>query len=158
MDEIVKDILLLIIGAAIALLSHWATAWIERETTASNEIFNRRLNALNEIWLTFMALKDVYASKVPMGYENWINAYKEEAEEKLNSFRRLVDASQVILPKTIVEKLREIDSYMHASLCNKDQKPSEYVAEINKLLAKLSTEANSHLKKRTHAIDLYFRT
>ena len=158
MDEVVKDILLLMVGAAIALYSNWATAWIERDTSASNEVFNRRLNALNEIWLALMAVKEVYAAKIPLGHENWIKSYNVEAEEKLNSFRHSVDANQVILPKTIIEKLREIDSYMYELLWSEDQKPSEYVAEINKRLATLSTEANLCFKKRTHAIDIHFRT
>lgn len=80
MEEVVKDILLLIIGAVIALFSIWATAWIERETSASNEVFNQRLHALSEIWLAFMAVKDVYAIKIAKGHENWIISNKEEVE------------------------------------------------------------------------------
>jgi len=106
-----------------------------------------------------MAVKDVYAAKIPLGHANWVKSHKVEAEEKLNSFRHSVDANQVILPKTIIENLREIDSYMHELLWSEEgQKPSEYVAEINKQLASLSTEANSCFKKRTHAIDIHFRT
>lgn len=158
MDEAVKNVLLLVVGAAIALFSNWAAAWIERETSASNEVFNRRLSALNEIWVAFMAVKEVYALKIPKGHANWIKSHKEEAEEKLNLFRRLVDATQVVLPKTIIGKLREIDSYMYELLWSEDQTPSEYVAEINGQLATLSTEANKCFRKRTHAIDLHFRT
>lgn len=158
MGKGMKDIFLLLVGAAIALLSSWVVARIERETSASNELFNRRLSSLNDIWIAFLAVKDVYSLKIQMGHESWAKSHKKEAEEKLNSFRRLVDSSQVVLPKTIIGKLRDIDSYMYELLWSEKQKPSEYVTAINDRLDTLSDEANKYLKKRTHAIELHFRT
>lgn len=156
--EVVKNVLLLLVGAAIALLSNWVMAWIERETAASKEVFNLRVNGLNDIWVTFIAVKDIYAAKVPKGHEPWLKEYKEEAQQKLNQFRHLVDANQVVLPKPIIDKLREIDSYMNSLLDSDSQKPAQYVDDINTRLVALSVEANKCFQKRTHAINLSFRT
>lgn len=158
MDEVFKDITLLVVGAGIALFSNWASARIERETSASNELFNLRVNALNEIWLEFIQVRDVYARKAQEGHEAWIKNHKDDAQNKLDSFRRLVDAKQVVLPPKIIEKLRDIDSYLFSLLSIEDQNPSEYQEDINRRLKTLSNEVNESFKKRTHAIDLHFRT
>jgi len=153
-----EKLLFAVFGAAIALISSWAKAWIDRETATSNELLKQRIQALNGIWLCFIKAKNTYSHKVTMGHAKWLERYKEEAQKDINNFRSEVDANQIVLPHEIIEALRNIDAYMLGVLDMDYQKPSEYVDEIERLLCLLSDKTNSALSKRTHKVNLKFRT
>lgn len=152
------EILFTIFGAAIAIISSWVNAWINRETATSNELLKQRIKALNDIWLCFIKAKNTYACKVPMGHAKWLKEYKDKAQNDIDAFREEIDKNQIILPCEIVEVLREIDIYLFNLLSLDDQKSSDYKKDIDKLLNDLSEKTNAVLGKRTHAINLKFRT
>jgi hypothetical protein len=154
----VEKILFTIIGAAIAIISSWVKAWIDRETATSNELLKQRIKALNDIWLCFIKAKNTYVHKVEMGHAKWLKEYKNEAQKDIDAFREEIDKNQIILPCEIVEALREIDIYLFNVLALDDQKSSDYIKDIDKLLNDLSEKTNAVLGKRTHAINLKFRT
>jgi len=152
------EVLLIILGASIALMSAWTKSWIERESVCSNEIYKQRITFLNKIWCSFYEVKNVYGAKVSMGHENWINSHREDALNKLNAFRRDIDESQIVLSKDIVSEFRELDSYLFTLLDEEEQKPSEYVKELNVILKRVSKSINENMNKRVYKIDLHLRT
>lgn len=152
------EVLLIVVGAVIGLLASWAQAWIDRETSASNDLYKQRVEALNTVWRAFLPVKTIYASKISLGHENWIRTVKGEAVVALDTFRARIDENQVLLPKEVLAVLRDIDAYLYNVLSEKDQAPSDYVARLNEHLATLSAVANKALSKRTHVLDLELRT
>jgi hypothetical protein len=153
-----KEVLLIVVGASIALISSWVKSWVERETACSNEIYKQRISCLNKIWCSFYEVKEIYGAKIPLGHNNWVTKHGDEAEEKLNVFRRTIDESQIILSKEIVSEFRELDTYLFTLLHEDDQTPSNYIKQINSILEKISIEINKHMNKRVYQIDLHLRT
>uniref|UniRef100_UPI0040565975 hypothetical protein n=1 Tax=Candidatus Electronema sp. TaxID=2698783 RepID=UPI0040565975 len=154
----VETILSAIVGAATAIIFNWVKAWIDRETATSNELLKQRIKALNDIWLCFIKAKNTYVHKFEMGHAKWLKEYRNEAQKDIDAFREEIDKNQIILPCEIVEVLREIDIYLFDVLGLDDQKFSDYKKDIDKLLNNLSEKTNAVLGKRTHAINLKFRT
>lgn len=70
--DAVTSILMLLLGAIVALLGSWARAWIDRESAVSNDLYKQRVEALNAIWKTFLPVRTIYARKLPRGHENWL--------------------------------------------------------------------------------------
>jgi len=153
-----KEILLIIAGAAIALISSWVKSWIERESVCSNEIYKQRISCLNEIWRAFYEVKEIYGNKISMGHKKWLSTHREESLEKLNKFRRVIDDSQIVLSKEIIVEFRELDTYLYTLIFEDENVPSEYVAELNLILEKISSAINTHMNKRVYKIDLCLRT
>lgn len=153
-----KEILLLIVGASIALFSAWVKSWIESESKISNEIFNQRLICLNRIWVSFYEVKEIYGGKISLGHEKWLKSNFEQALEKLNSFRRSIDESQIILGSEIVECFRAIDTYLFVLLHEESQRPSEYISDINTLLEEASAAINKNMNARLYRIKLQLKT
>lgn len=150
-----NEIFLLIAGAAIALFSTWVKSWIDREAQCSNEVFKQRISCMNQIWSSFYEVKNIFGSKIALGHEKWVAQNHAEALEKLNAFRRLIDENQIVLSKEIVSGFRELDTYLFVLLGDEDQKPSQYVAELNAILEKLSKAINENMNVRVHKIDLH---
>ena len=153
-----KEILLLIVGASIALFSSWVKSWIESQSKISNEIFNQRLTSLNRVWVSFYEVKEIYGDKISLGHEKWLESNFELALEKLNLFRCSIDESQIFLGSEIVECFREIDAYLFVLLHEESQKPSEYVSGINRLLEKTSAVINKNMNTRLFKIKLQLKT
>lgn len=153
-----KEILLLIAGASIALFSTWVKSWIDREAHCSNEIFKQRISCMNQIWSSFYEVKNIFGSKIPLGHAKWVAQNHDEALDKLNAFRRAIDESQIVLGQEIISGFRELDTYLFVLLSDEDQKPSQYVSEINAILEKLSKVINENMDKRAYRVDLHLRT
>lgn len=153
-----KEILLLIAGASIALFSTWVKSWIDREAHCSNEIFKQRISCMNQIWSSFYEVKNIFGRKIPLGHAKWIAQNHDEALNKLDAFRRAIDESQIVLGQEIISGFRELDTYLFVLLSDEDQKPSQYVSEINAILEKLSKVINENMDKRAYRVDLYLRT
>lgn len=153
-----KEILLLIAGASIALFSTWVNSWIDREAHCSNEIFKQRISCMNQIWSSFYEVKNIFGSKISLGHAKWVVHHHDEAREKLDAFRRAIDESQIVLGQEIISGFRELDTYLFVLLSDEDQKPSQYVAEINAILEKLSKVINENMDKRAYKVDLHLRT
>ena len=153
-----KEILLLIAGASIALFSTWVKSWIEREAHCSNEIFKQRISCMNQIWSSFYEVKNIFGSKIALGHAKWIAQNHDEALDKLNAFRRAIDESQIVLSQEIIGGFRELDTYLFTLLDDDDQKPSQYVSELNAILEKLSKIINENMDKRVYRVDLHLRT
>ena len=153
-----KEILLLIVGASIALFSTWVKSWIEREAHCSNEVFKQRISCMNQIWSSFYEVKNIFGSKIALGHGKWIAQNHDEALEKLNAFRRAIDESQIVLSEEIISGFRELDTYLFVLLGNEDQRPSQYVSELNAILEKLSKVINENMDKRVYKVDLHLRT
>ena len=158
MEELVKEILLLITGASLALFSTWVKSWIEREAHCSNEVFKQRISCMNQIWSSFYEVKNIFGSKIALGHVKWVAQNHNEALERLNSFRRAIDESQIVLCQEIISGFRELDTYLFVLLDDEDQKPSQYVSELNAILEKLSKVINENMNKRVYKIDLHLRT
>lgn len=105
-----KEILMLILGASIALISAWVKSRIDREAQCSNEIFKQRVSCMNRIWTSFYDVKEVYASKITLGYTRWAAQKQDTALEKLNTFRRAIDESQIVLSKEIISGFRALEN------------------------------------------------
>lgn len=153
-----NEILLLLVGAAIALISSWIKAWIDRETSASTEVYKQRIQALNEIWKSFLPLRTTFAARISLGHEAWLTKYKDGVEKELGEFRAKIDQSQVILPKSVIEALRDLEIYLFDASSRDELKSSDYDATLKKHLKKLTVVINNSFSKRTQAIDLEFRT
>ena len=142
----------------IALFSAWVKSWIDRKAHCSNEIFKQRISCINRIWSSFYEVNEVYASKIALGHKKWLSQKRGDALEKLNCFRRSIDESQILLNKEIISGFRELDVYLFLLLDDEEQKPSQYVADINVILEKLSKTINENMNKRLYKVDLYLRT
>ncbi len=153
-----KELLLLIAGAAIALFSAWVKSWIDREAHCSNEVFKQRISCLNQIWSSFFEVKNIYARKIPLGHTDWIAQNRDEVLEKLNTFRKAIDESQIVLSQEIISGFRELDTYLFTLLDDEDQKPFQYVSDLNEILDQLSKVINQNMYKRVYKIDLHLRT
>lgn len=153
-----KELLLLIAGAAIALFSAWVKSWIDREAHCSNEVFKQRISCLNQIWSSFFEVKNIYARKIPLGHTDWIAQNRDEVLEKLNTFRKAIDESQIVLSQEIISGFRELDTYLFTHLDDEGQKPSQYVSDLNEILDQLSKVINQNMYKRVYKIDLHLRT
>lgn len=156
--DAVTSILMLLLGAIVALLGSWARAWIDRESAVSNDLYKQRVEALNAIWKTFLPVRTIYARKLPRGHENWLKEKQLEAKAELDKFRAAIDERQVVLPKQVISALRDIDMYLFRVLNMSEQSASVYQNELDALLVNLSAAASSTFAKRTHEIDLEFRT
>jgi hypothetical protein len=153
-----KELLLLLAGASIALFSTWVKSWVDRESHCSNEVFKQRISCMNQIWSSFYEVKSIFGNKIAKGQAKWISQHHDEALEKLNAFRKLIDESQIVLSKEIVNGFRELDSYLFVLIGDEDQHPSRYVAELNAILEKLSMVINENMNVRTHKVDLHLST
>ena len=158
MEGIVKEILLLIAGASIALFSTWVKSWIEREAHCSNEVFKQRISCMTQIWSSFYEVKNIFGNKISLGHAKWVEQNHDEALQKLNEFRSAIDKSQIVLSQEIVSGFRELDTYLYVLLSEEDQKPSQYVSELNVILEKVSKVINRNMDKRIYKIDLNLRT
>lgn len=153
-----ENLMYLIVGAAIGIISSWIKAWIDRETATSNELLRLRIQALNAIWLRYMKARDTYSHMASMKYKDWLEKHKDNATVDINAFRAEIDKHQIVLPHEIVDALRDIDTYMHGLLFLEDKTTGQYKKEIDDYLATLTEKSNSVLTKRTHSINLKFRT
>lgn len=154
----IDEILFIVLGASVALLSSRVKAWIDRETAISNDLLSRRIQSLNDIWLFFIPVKKVFAKKISFGHQKWLEKYQVVAQKELDTFRDKIDQNQIVLPMEIIDELREIDLYLNNVLYREAQMPSEFVSELETHLNSLSKITNKMLSKRTHLIHLKFRT
>lgn len=153
------EVLLLIAGASIALFSTWVKSWMDRETHCSNEMFKQRISCMNQIWSSFYEVKNIYgANIVILEHAKWVEKYGKEADEKLNAYRRLIDESQIVLSEEIVSGFRELDTYLSVLISENGIRVSQYVAELNEILARLSKVINEAMDKRVHKVDLQLST
>jgi len=153
-----EKIILVLAGALITLLISWIKAWLDRKTNISSDLFKYRIQSLNLIWKSFMAVKNIFASKIAKGHQNWLSEHKDDAQEALDKFRLEIDKNQIILPQEIIEELRRIDLYFFEILGLDNQKPSDYQNDLNDHLNSLSAAVNTTLSAHTHTINLKFRT
>lgn len=156
--ETLKDILLLVVGATMALGSSWVKASIDRETATSTDVYRQRVQALNEIWRSFLPLRTTFASRITIGHRIWLKKFKETAEKGLEEFRTQIDQNQVILPRVVIMALRDIDAYLFDVLSQEDLKTSDYDVALKEYLKRLTEVVNDSFAKRSHAINLEFRT
>ena len=152
-----KEILIFVSGVLVALFTSYIKSILDRETRASGEIFQKRLDAISEIWQSFVEVKDAYATKVTLGHENWKKFESQAALDKLNEFRQVVDLHQVVLPSEILDQFRDLDMYMYSLVHVDGQVPSDYLDELNSKLVALSSKINVSMGKRTQKIELKFR-
>ena len=157
-DEIVKNILFLVAGALIALITSRFKSKLDRETAMSNDLFKQRIQSLNAIWLSFLPLRTTLAKKVQMRHDVWEKENQKNALKDLDVFRARVDENQVILPCSVIVALREIDTYLFGVLENGNQKPSDYEAKLKELRGTLTAVVQKTFTRRTHAINLEFHT
>lgn len=153
-----NELLLLVAGASIALFSTWVKSWIDREAHCSNEIFKQRMSCLNKIWFLFYEVKNIFGKKISLGHSKWVEQDSDEAREKLDAFRRAIDESQIVLGQEIISGFRELDVYLYVLMTDEEQKPSQYISELNEILNKLSKVINKNMDKRVHKVDLNLRT
>ena len=154
-----EQLLFIIFGAFIAIVSSWLKSLRDRETNISNELFKQRINSLNKIWVTFPEVRDAFGKKIERSHDDCIEECKESAREKLNKFRAEIDKNQVILPAQIIEALRDIDLFLFADVLEQDNyKLNDYISGLSIRLNKLSEITNNSLLEKTHKIDLKFRT
>lgn len=153
-----EKFLLILLGAAVALLSSYVKAWIDRETATSNQLLLQRIQSLNDIWLLFIPVKNTFVKKISLGHEKWLAKYQDTAQKELDAFRNKIDQNQIILPREIIDELREIDLYLYEVLYLEVQKPSDFTNKLKSHLNSLSRITNEMLSKRTHSINLKFRT
>ena len=153
-STIIKDISLLVAGAAVALISAWLKSIWDRRSTSSNTLFQMRLNAIDKIWRSFLKVKEIYGEKIFVGHDNWIRRHKENSLNLLNEYRQVLDENQVILDHSITDIFRSLHEYMHGLLSLDDQMPSDYIRELNRRLSVLSEVINKSMGKRTHTVKL----
>ncbi len=141
-----------ILGSIFTILITWFGAVLARKSQISSSVFERRLDALNDIWIKFNIVREIYAQKVTLGYENWIKEYRKEATDKLNDFKRAFELKQILLTADIVKAFRELDMYLFSLLENKEQWPSEYLKELDEKLEKVGEAINRDMGDKSHKI------
>lgn len=157
-SPIAEQILFLVAGALLTLVGTYFKIQFDRRTYCSTRIFELRIEALNQIWQAFNEMKGLYASRIQVGFPQWIQEYQEQAGDALSHFRRSIDNAQVVLPPNVIDVLRKMDEYFYLCLTDEDIRGGEYQGNLMRLLDQLTTEVNESMSKRTQKFVLRLRT
>jgi hypothetical protein len=143
-----------LVGAIVTLLAVFLTALLGRYTFVSNRVFDLRVEALNNILRAFNEMKGYFAFRQQLGFPKWHMEYREKAIVAIHEFRRAIDNSQIVLPASVFESFREIDSAYYLFLDDEKQNWSELAQKVNLICQRMIPAINRTLRCRTHKVSL----
>mgnify|MGYP006443653687 CR=1 FL=1 len=157
---------LILLGAAISLVSLWVKNLLSRDTHASNRIFELRLEAIAEIWAKYIKLYYEVAPVEQLGHGSWKEQHYEKAEELRLVFRKEIENRQVYIDKEVANHFRKMDlelqAYMDGFKTDKNDRPISFIkfkeGYLKPRLSELSSAVNVSMDRSTHEISLELST
>lgn len=153
---------LVLLGAAVSLISQWEKALLSRDTHASNRLFELRVEALAAIWKKYVDLFYEVVPAMSLGHDRWKEQHHDEADELRMAFRKEIERRQVYLDKEVVEHFRKLDfqlgTYMAGDMTDDHDCPISFVEfkndHLDPCLSELSSVINDSMNQSTHEISL----
>jgi hypothetical protein len=157
---------LILLGAAISLVSQWVKTFLSRDTHASNRVFELRLEAVAAIWNRYIDLFYEVVKAMSLGHDRWKKKHYDEAEELRMAFRKEIERRQVYLDKEVVEHFRKLDlelgTYMAGDKTDDHDRSISFVSfkndHLDPRISDLSSAINDSMDKSTHELSLELST
>lgn len=155
----VRDLITFALGAAATLVAAAFKAWLDRGTHVSNELFERRLSALNDLWLKVIHVRGIFWQKLALGNHNWRLRHYGEASQALYDFKVEIDKSQVVLDPITIDGFRDIHEFLFSLRDDvSDDALDTFTSDFSGLIAALSAKVNQTMSKRNHKIRLQLKS
>lgn len=150
----VEHLAFLIFGSISTLAGVWLSSWLQRSTASSSHVFERRLDALTEVWTALVEVQQQFVAKISKGHAAWKKESYDVALNTLNRYRTALEEKQILLDADVIVAFRELDMFFYLTLVEEEQRPSAYVAERAKLIKALELAVQRSMRQRTHHVTL----
>jgi hypothetical protein len=162
----VEKLLILIVGTLLGCVATVVgtviKTWLDRRTYTSNHLFELRIEALNRVWQVFNEMKDAFGKpRDRQNLEQWKTEHGEQAKKALERFRSVVDSSQIVLDREVIDVLRRIDSAYFLYLNEESDRLTpfgQWTESVKQKLQELTETTNQMMSQQRHSIALEFRT
>jgi hypothetical protein len=155
------EIGLVLLGGAVGYLGRWVQGLVDRDTHASNRIFEMRMSALTSIWDKYIEALSVLSRHNALGHDDWQKEHLEEACRHLSALKKEIERHQVVLDRKVVDRFVDVCVSMvmfsDGDFQRDDGRPVSYIGFLNKTLQPklddLAKAINETIDVSTHAID-----